>query len=236
MKDRRHAGVLGPQRPRAAQRDPHGSYGDPTPPTIEASAVGRSGLDGLYVGDITVSWTVRDEQSPIVTREGCKPRGRHRRHDRPRVRLHRDQRRNQHPHRHCPPRRHCADPHLPRPDLQPRCHHRHADRHRQRRQHEHGYLYLPRHGPATNDHATADALVCHPRADRQGALPRPRPQSQDPRASIRLGTAKPRRLELNRRRTAVVLPKTLKRGRVHIATTYRKARRIRTLRRTFTAC
>ena len=44
--------------------------GDPTPPSIVPTVVGQVGTNGWYTGDVTVTWSVLDPQSSVVT-SGC---------------------------------------------------------------------------------------------------------------------------------------------------------------------
>ncbi|HVL88713.1 MAG TPA: hypothetical protein VM841_00615, partial [Actinomycetota bacterium] len=44
---------------------------DSTPPVITPSVTGAEGFAGWYVGPVTISWTVTDEQSGISSTEGC---------------------------------------------------------------------------------------------------------------------------------------------------------------------
>lgn len=46
---------------------------DPSPPQIAASLAGPLGTDGWYIGDVEVSWTVVDPQSPVESTVGCNP-------------------------------------------------------------------------------------------------------------------------------------------------------------------
>ena len=45
--------------------------GDPTPPTITPHVTGPLGMNGWYIGDVTVTWDVADAQSQISTTSGC---------------------------------------------------------------------------------------------------------------------------------------------------------------------
>ena len=45
--------------------------GTPTPPTIVPHVEGPLGDDGWYTGDVTVTWTVPDPESPISSTSGC---------------------------------------------------------------------------------------------------------------------------------------------------------------------
>jgi hypothetical protein len=47
--------------------------GNPTPPTIVPHVEGPPGADGWYTGDVTVTWTVQDLESPISATTGCEP-------------------------------------------------------------------------------------------------------------------------------------------------------------------
>ena len=46
--------------------------GDPTPPAIVPTVEGQVGDNGWYTGDVTVTWSVVDPQSSVVT-SGCAP-------------------------------------------------------------------------------------------------------------------------------------------------------------------
>jgi hypothetical protein len=46
---------------------------DTTPPVIEADVQGTLGQGGFYVSDITVTWTVTDDESAIEEMAGCDP-------------------------------------------------------------------------------------------------------------------------------------------------------------------
>ncbi len=46
---------------------------DTTPPVITPSIVGTLGNNGWYVSDVTVSWTVVDDESTISSKTGCDP-------------------------------------------------------------------------------------------------------------------------------------------------------------------
>jgi hypothetical protein len=45
--------------------------GTPTPPTIVPHVEGPLGDDGWYTGDVTVTWTVADPESPVSSTSGC---------------------------------------------------------------------------------------------------------------------------------------------------------------------
>ena len=47
--------------------------GDETPPTIASVVEGPSGANGWYLGDVTVNWTVGDNESAVLTSQGCGP-------------------------------------------------------------------------------------------------------------------------------------------------------------------
>ena len=47
--------------------------GNPTPPTIVPHVDGPLGKDGWYTGDVTVTWSVTDLESPISATTGCEP-------------------------------------------------------------------------------------------------------------------------------------------------------------------
>lgn len=44
---------------------------DSTPPVITPNVLGTLGNNGWYVSDVTVSWTVVDNESPITSKSGC---------------------------------------------------------------------------------------------------------------------------------------------------------------------
>jgi hypothetical protein len=44
---------------------------DTTPPAIGADVIGALGSDGWYTGDVLVSWSVVDDESPRSTQPGC---------------------------------------------------------------------------------------------------------------------------------------------------------------------
>lgn len=46
---------------------------DTTPPSITGSASGTAGNAGWFVGDVSVSWTIEDFESPISGTDGCSP-------------------------------------------------------------------------------------------------------------------------------------------------------------------
>jgi hypothetical protein len=46
---------------------------DTTPPTMTPQVIGTSGTNGWYVSDVSVSWTVADDGSPISSTSGCGP-------------------------------------------------------------------------------------------------------------------------------------------------------------------
>ena len=46
---------------------------DSTPPVITPNIVGTFGLNGWYVSDVTVSWTVNDPESAVTSTTGCGP-------------------------------------------------------------------------------------------------------------------------------------------------------------------
>ncbi len=46
---------------------------DSTPPVITSQIAGTLGQSGWYVGDVTLSWTVVDEESDITSTSGCDP-------------------------------------------------------------------------------------------------------------------------------------------------------------------
>ena len=48
--------------------------GDPTPPVITPHISGRLGNDGWYVTNVTVSWTINDPESVILSSGGCDTR------------------------------------------------------------------------------------------------------------------------------------------------------------------
>jgi hypothetical protein len=45
--------------------------GDPTPPVVTPHIFGTLGLNGWYVSNVTVNWTVEDPESPILESHGC---------------------------------------------------------------------------------------------------------------------------------------------------------------------
>ena len=47
--------------------------GDYTAPVVTPEVTGTLGDNGWYRSDVSVSWTVTDPESPIVSREGCDP-------------------------------------------------------------------------------------------------------------------------------------------------------------------
>jgi hypothetical protein len=65
----------GVERPQGAHCD-IGAYeyvppSDTTPPDITPNIVGTPGLNGWYVSDVALSWTVVDEESEITSTSGC---------------------------------------------------------------------------------------------------------------------------------------------------------------------
>src|SRR5438876_1114175 len=44
---------------------------DTTPPTITANLAGTQGSNGWYVSNVTVSWTVGDDESAVTSQSGC---------------------------------------------------------------------------------------------------------------------------------------------------------------------
>ena len=46
---------------------------DNTPPLISPSVAGTPGNNGWYASDVTLSWTVVDDESPISSQNGCDP-------------------------------------------------------------------------------------------------------------------------------------------------------------------
>jgi len=44
---------------------------DVTPPVIAGSVSGTSGANGWYTSDVQVTWSVRDDESPITSTDGC---------------------------------------------------------------------------------------------------------------------------------------------------------------------
>lgn len=44
---------------------------DNTPPVITPNVSGQAGANGWYTGDVSVSWTVTDAESPISSKSGC---------------------------------------------------------------------------------------------------------------------------------------------------------------------
>jgi len=46
-------------------------FADATPPIVVPHVAGPLGNDGWYVGDVTVSWDVRDAQTPVSIQAGC---------------------------------------------------------------------------------------------------------------------------------------------------------------------
>jgi hypothetical protein len=53
---------------------PAGGYVDATPPTVAANVAGTAGTNGWYTGDLEVTWTVTDPDSPIISQTGCETR------------------------------------------------------------------------------------------------------------------------------------------------------------------
>ena len=47
--------------------------GDYTAPVVTPTVTGTLGNNGWYRSDVSVSWTVTDNESPITSREGCDP-------------------------------------------------------------------------------------------------------------------------------------------------------------------
>jgi len=45
--------------------------GDPTPPVVTPHFFGTMGLNGWWVSDVTLNWTVEDPESPILETRGC---------------------------------------------------------------------------------------------------------------------------------------------------------------------
>ena len=45
--------------------------GDPTPPVVTPHIFGTLGLNGWYVTNVTVNWTVEDPESQILETQGC---------------------------------------------------------------------------------------------------------------------------------------------------------------------
>jgi hypothetical protein len=46
---------------------------DNTPPVIEPNIDGTLGNNGWYIGNVQVSWTVTDAESPVTSKNGCDP-------------------------------------------------------------------------------------------------------------------------------------------------------------------
>ena len=47
------------------------AFADPTPPVITPSLSGTLGSNGWYTSDVTLSWTVTDDESPVLFTSGC---------------------------------------------------------------------------------------------------------------------------------------------------------------------
>ena len=47
------------------------AFADTTPPVITPNVSGTLGGDGWYTSDVTVSWTVTDDESPVLFSSGC---------------------------------------------------------------------------------------------------------------------------------------------------------------------
>ena len=45
--------------------------GDPTPPVVTPHFFGTMGLNGWWVSNVTLNWTVEDPESPILETRGC---------------------------------------------------------------------------------------------------------------------------------------------------------------------
>ena len=50
---------------------PAGGYVDATPPDGDARMSGTAGTNDWYTSDVTVTWTVTDAESPILSLTGC---------------------------------------------------------------------------------------------------------------------------------------------------------------------
>lgn len=50
------------------------AFADTTPPIITPNVTGTLGSNGWYVSDVTLSWDVRDDESPILLTSGCQTR------------------------------------------------------------------------------------------------------------------------------------------------------------------
>lgn len=48
-------------------------FTDATPPQVLATATGPQGTNGWYIGDVQISWQLRDDETPITSMVGCDP-------------------------------------------------------------------------------------------------------------------------------------------------------------------
>jgi hypothetical protein len=65
--------IADPGSERIRKVGPAGGYVDATPPSVTANVTGTEGIDDWYTSDVSVTWTVTDPDSPILSLSSCVP-------------------------------------------------------------------------------------------------------------------------------------------------------------------